>query len=426
MAAACTRWDPRGGAGKHVLLRCTLTVQLGRRHRAAQAQMVGCCGGWRTQQTPAAQAGPLHDRRRQCARRCSRRRSNARRARRFDVGGAVAQYASADQSPRKAARTADPLAAVVAAGARAVGRTLTEELHLGRAPARVPACSPGALNTCSVYEWGAGAWRPLLRACRARAQERRDGLEVRGALRRLFGTVEVHQRVATHASLARSAGGQAGAEGARAGRPPRALARRCSFHREQLCAPSYSGLHPGSPGPVYAPHPDGARGSARLLGREGAAHNPAAPHALASGTGAGAAMAVAAGLADFALGVDHLAGLRVRPRMLAPRARASAVLPQQTASVPWRRFSSPAPARRWPAPTDAGGGCRCTRRRAACTASARLRPVRRPAASWAWRARWMRLRSPRATPRCCAAPPPRSACPAVRPPCSAAECALPA
>ena len=51
----------------------------------------------------------------------------------------------------------------------------------------------------------------------------------------------------------------------------------------------------------------------RLLAREGAALNPAAPDAIASGTGAGAAMAVAAGLADFALGVDHLAGLRVRP-----------------------------------------------------------------------------------------------------------------
>ena len=50
---------------------------------------------------------------------------------RYDVGGAVAQYASADQSPRQAARTADPLAAVVAAGAHAAGRTLTEELHLG-------------------------------------------------------------------------------------------------------------------------------------------------------------------------------------------------------------------------------------------------------------------------------------------------------
>ncbi|KAK9839835.1 hypothetical protein WJX81_005197 [Elliptochloris bilobata] len=97
----------------------------------------------------------------------------------YDVGGAVAQYASADQSPRKAARTADPLAAVVAAGARAVGRTLTEELHLG------------------------------------------------------------------------------------------------------------------------------------LLAREGAALNPAAPDAAASGTGAGGAMAVSAGLADFALGVDHLAGLRI-------------------------------------------------------------------------------------------------------------------
>ena len=43
----------------------------------------------------------------------------------------MAQYASADQSPRKAARTADPLAAVLAAGARVAGRTTTEELHLG-------------------------------------------------------------------------------------------------------------------------------------------------------------------------------------------------------------------------------------------------------------------------------------------------------
>ena len=102
------------------------------------------------------------------------------------MGGAVAQYASADQSPRKAVRTADPLAAVLAAGARVVGRTTTEELHLG------------------------------------------------------------------------------------------------------------------------------------LLAREGAALNPAAPDATASGTGAGAAMAVAAGLADFALGVDHLAGLRVRLALRAP------------------------------------------------------------------------------------------------------------
>lgn len=66
--------------------------------------------------------------------------------RRYDVGGAVAQYASADQSPRKASRTADPLAAVVAAGARAVGRTLTEELHLGHAapPPGCPRLGPGS------------------------------------------------------------------------------------------------------------------------------------------------------------------------------------------------------------------------------------------------------------------------------------------
>lgn len=62
----------------------------------------------------------------------------------------------------------------------------------------------------------------------------------------------------------------------------------------------------------HVPSPKGARGCGRLLGRDGAAYNPAAPDAAASGTGAGAAMAVAAGLADFALGVDHLAGLRVR------------------------------------------------------------------------------------------------------------------
>ena len=47
------------------------------------------------------------------------------------------------------------------------------------------------------------------------------------------------------------------------------------------------------------------------MGREGAAQYPGLPQCLASGTGSGAAMAVAAGLADVGLATDHLAGIRV-------------------------------------------------------------------------------------------------------------------
>ena len=49
----------------------------------------------------------------------------------------------------------------------------------------------------------------------------------------------------------------------------------------------------------------------RLLGRTGAATNPALPESIASGTGSGVAMAAAAGLADVGIGLDHLSGPRV-------------------------------------------------------------------------------------------------------------------
>ena len=47
-----------------------------------------------------------------------------------------------------------------------------------------------------------------------------------------------------------------------------------------------------------------------MQGQSGATVNPTLPDCPASGTGAGIATAVAAGLADCGLGVDHVAGLK--------------------------------------------------------------------------------------------------------------------
>ena len=52
-------------------------------------------------------------------------------------------------------------------------------------------------------------------------------------------------------------------------------------------------------------------GMCRLQAREGATSNPRVADCPASGTGAGVATAVAAGLADVGLGLDHVAGLKV-------------------------------------------------------------------------------------------------------------------
>ena len=48
-----------------------------------------------------------------------------------------------------------------------------------------------------------------------------------------------------------------------------------------------------------------------MQGQEGSTSNPVVQDCHASGTGAGVATAVAAGLADFGIGVDHVAGLKV-------------------------------------------------------------------------------------------------------------------
>lgn len=54
----------------------------------------------------------------------------------------------------------------------------------------------------------------------------------------------------------------------------------------------------------------------RLIGREIDTPNPSLPGCLAGGPGSGGAMAVSAGLADFALASDHLTGIRVRNHLL--------------------------------------------------------------------------------------------------------------
>ena len=51
--------------------------------------------------------------------------------------------------------------------------------------------------------------------------------------------------------------------------------------------------------------------SNRLQAVSGVTANPEVPDCPASGTGAGIATAVAAGLADCGLGLDHVAGLKV-------------------------------------------------------------------------------------------------------------------
>lgn len=53
-------------------------------------------------------------------------------------------------------------------------------------------------------------------------------------------------------------------------------------------------------------------GTCRLLGQEGAAQNLALPESVASGTASGVALAVAADAATIGIGIDHLAGVRVR------------------------------------------------------------------------------------------------------------------
>lgn len=53
----------------------------------------------------------------------------------------------------------------------------------------------------------------------------------------------------------------------------------------------------------------------RLTAGEDAPPSPLNERVGVSGTGSGAAAVVAAGLADVAVGVDHIAGLRVLPRL---------------------------------------------------------------------------------------------------------------